>query len=315
MSEVLHKPVLLNEMLYYLAPRDGEVYLDGTFGAGGYTRAILESADCKIIAIDRDPVAESQARNLQNEFRGRFEFVPGCYGDALALLPSLQLDGMVLDIGVSSMQIDEGGRGFSFQKDGPLDMRMSQSGPTLAERLAEVEENELADILYHYGEERKSRRISRFIIEARAKEPILTTRQLAEIVRRAIPAHGAAIDPATRTFQALRIWMNRELEELENGLAAALQLLKAGGRLVVVVFHSLEDRIVKRFLQEHGGEKEAVSRHIPVANDVIEPPLFTLLTKKPVMGTETEIAANPRARSAKLRAAVRTDAPLKARAA
>lgn len=315
MSHAFHKPVLLNEMLQYLSPRDGEIYLDGTFGAGGYTRAILEAADCKVIAIDRDPVAEAQARNLQDEFRGRFEFVPGCYGEARSLLPSVQLDGMVLDIGVSSMQIDEGGRGFSFQKDGPLDMRMSQSGPTLAERLAEVEEEALADILYHYGEERKSRRISRFIIEARAKEAILTTRQLAEIVRRAIPAHGAAIDPATRTFQALRIWMNQELEELENGLAAALHLLKAGGRLVVVVFHSLEDRIVKRFLQEHAGEKEAVSRHIPITNEQAEAPLFTLLTKKPVMGTDAEIAGNPRARSAKLRAAVRTDAPVRARAA
>ncbi len=309
MNDAPHTPVLMKEVLHHLNPREGGVYVDATFGAGGYTQAILSACLCKVVALDRDPAVQPLVEKVSSRFSGRFEFIQGRFGDMVKLLEARgikHIDGIVFDIGVSSMQIDEAERGFSFQKMGPLDMRMSQEGPTLAERLQDIPEAELADILYVYGEEKKSRRIAKFIVEARTLQPITTTLELASIVRRAVPQGGSKIDPATRTFQALRIWMNRELEELEQGLAAAKELLKPDGRLVVVVFHSLEDRIVKQFLTEESGKTNGISRHIPLVAERKVESSFKLLTKKPVMAGEEETRSNPRARSAKLRAAIRT---------
>ena len=308
-----HVSVMLNEVVSTLAPKDGEVYVDGTFGYGGYTRAFLESADCTVIAIDRDPSAKLRADEMKAEFGERLIFVHGRFGDALELVKSAgyqQVDGFVLDIGVSSMQIDQAERGFSFRFDGPLDMRMdTSSGETAAHIVNTYEEEDIANLIYKYGEDRKSRIIARALVKERDIAPIDTTTRLAEIIRAVIyKSPKDKIDPATRTFQALRIAVNDELGELEQGLAAAEELLKEGGRLVVVSFHSLEEGIVKSFLYERSGKTPAPSKYLPVsATETL--PSFILSPRKPLDPTDAEIQQNPRSRSARLRGALRTSSP------
>ena len=309
-----HFPVMLPEVLSVLAPKDGEVYVDGTFGAGGYTRAFLEAADCTVIAIDRDPAAVIRADAMKAEFGDRLIFIPGRFGDALELVNAAgyaQVDGFVLDVGVSSMQFDEANRGFSFRFDAPLDMRMdTSSGETAADLVNTMDEEDLANLIYKFGDERKSRYIARRIVEERAKAPIETTLQLAQLIRDVVfKSPKDKIDPATRTFQALRIAVNDELCELERGLAAAERLLKEGGRLVVVSFHSLEDGIVKAFLYERAGKTPNVSKYLPLGPQGADPS-FILSPKKPLDPSESEISQNARSRSARLRAGMRTSAPL-----
>ncbi len=316
-----HRPVLLKEVLDALAPRDGAIYVDGTFGAGGYSTAILAAADCQVWGIDRDAGAAARGRALAESYGGRLHIVEGRFGEMGELLADKtgEIDGIALDLGVSSMQLDEAERGFSFRADGPLDMRMegpaAEGRPTAAEVVNSLPEAELADIIYEYGEERRARQVARAIVAARAEKPITRTGELADIVRGVVkpsrPGKGQkAIDPATRTFQALRIYVNDELGELRRGLEAAEALLGPGGRLAVVSFHSLEDRIVKQFLRERSGQQAGGSRHAPPAAG--NPPLaatFTLLFRGTRRPQETESRDNPRARSAQLRAAERTDAP------
>jgi 16S rRNA (cytosine1402-N4)-methyltransferase len=308
-----HVPVMLAEVLEALKPHDGEVYIDGTFGAGGYTRAILEEASCKVVAIDRDPDAKDRASGFEETYGDRFLFLSGCFGDMRDLLketPHEKVDGIVLDIGVSSFQIDDPARGFSFRFDGPLDMRMSKDGVSAADIVNTYAQDDLAHLIWKYGDERKSRRIASRIIEARAEHPIETTGQLADLVRSVVPkSFKDKSDPATRTFQALRIAVNDELKELESALLAAEYLLKPGGRLVVVAFHSLEDTIVKTFLYERCGKKSGGSRHLPQQDNQILPS-FELSPRKPIKPTSQEEVQNKRARSAVLRGAVRTDAPV-----
>ena len=305
-----HIPVLLDEVVDALAPAPGETHVDGTFGAGGYTKAILEKGAAHVFAFDRDPEAIQYGEGLAAACGGRLTLVPERFSrmrQALAARGVDEVDGVTLDIGVSSMQLDEAERGFSFQADGPLDMRMGRDGESAAEFLNRADEAEIADVIYHYGEEPKARRIARAIVAAR---PIARTGQLAEIVRRAT-GHKPQMkkDPATRTFQALRIHVNDELSELEGGLAAAEQVLRPGGRLAVVTFHSLEDRIVKRFLKTRSGALPSGSRHRPAANETDAPlPTFEAVAR-PVRAGDAETKANPRARSATLRAARRTSAP------
>ena len=308
-----HIPVLLSEVIESLDPQDGETFIDGTFGAGGYTRAILEAAFTHVIAIDRDPDAFPRAVPLMAEFGERFLFRPGCFGDieAIAAVAGWELvDGVVLDIGVSSIQIDEAERGFSFQSDGPLDMRMSRSGESAADVVNTYAEEQLADVIYQLGEDRKSRAIARAIVRQRNEQPFARTSELAQCVSRVF--HGRKIDgrhPATRTFQALRIHVNDELGELARALLAAEKILKPGGRLVVVTFHSLEDRIVKRFFTNRAGKKSRGSRHLPETPVKLSAPSFRILNSRPLTPQKGELDLNPRARSARLRAAIRTDAP------
>jgi 16S rRNA (cytosine1402-N4)-methyltransferase len=318
---VPHKPVMLTQMVNAMQPADGETYVDGTFGAGGYSRALLESAECRVYAIDRDPNVARLADLLKQDFPDRFFLLAGTFGNMVELLAAqgvTSVNGVVLDIGVSSMQIDVPGRGFSFSHDGPLDMRMGALGLSAADIVNRYSEKEIADILYMYGEEKASRRIARAIVKAREETPITRTKQLADIVRGVIPPSPrlrrdkGKIDPATRTFQGLRIAVNEELGELEQGLEAAEQLLAPGGRLLVVTFHSLEDRIVKQFYQSRSGDTRGGSRHLPATANTA-PSTFFLPGKKPVLPDEAEIAANPRARSAKLRIAVRTGQAVKDR--
>ncbi|HJQ60877.1 MAG TPA: 16S rRNA (cytosine(1402)-N(4))-methyltransferase RsmH [Vineibacter sp.] len=303
-----HVPVLCGEVVRQLAPRDGGTYVDGTFGAGGYSRALLDAAECRVFGIDRDPEAVRAARSMEAEAAGRLVVIEGRFGDMTELLGArgvTAVAGVALDLGVSSMQIDTPERGFSFRSDGPLDMRMSGVGPSAADIVNTSGESELADILYAYGEERQSRRIARAIVRARADTPITRTGQLADIVRRALgPAAGRdKIDPATRTFQALRIHVNDEQGELRRGLDAADTLLAPGGRLAVVSFHSLEDRAVKTFLRDRGGEGPRPSRHAPDARRGDgRAPTWRVLTRRPVTAGAAECTANPRARSARLRA-------------
>jgi 16S rRNA (cytosine1402-N4)-methyltransferase len=316
-----HRPVLLKEVLEALAPRDGAIYVDGTFGAGGYSRAILDAADCTVWGIDRDKAAVARGRALAEDFAGRLRMIEGCFGEMADLLAELSgaVDGVALDLGVSSMQLDEAERGFSFRADGPLDMRMegpdAAGRPSAAEVVNSLPEAELADIIYEYGEERRARQVARAIVAARAEKPIARTFELAELVRGVVkPARtqksGAkAIDPATRTFQALRIYVNDELGELRRGLEAAEALLGPGGRLAVVSFHSLEDRIVKQFLRERSGGDAGGSRHAPPTRETDRAATFTLLFRGTRRPAEDECRANPRARSAQLRAAERTAAP------
>ena len=299
-----HISVLLEEVVTALAPRDGAIFVDGTFGAGGYTRALLERAPCRVYGIDRDPSAQAAGADFAKRYDGRFDFLAGRFGDMEELLAGkgvASVDGVTLDLGVSSMQIDQPERGFSFQKDGPLDMRMSRSGPTAADLVNGLPEAELADIFWRYGEERHSRRLARAIVTDRKADPFLTTRQLAELVRRVVPGSKDGIDPATRTFQGLRIAVNDELGEVERGLAAAEKLLAPGGRLAVVSFHSLEDRLVKDFLKGGSGLSARPSRHLPDVKS--EAARFRLISKKPIVAGEAELLANPRSRSAKLRVA------------
>lgn len=308
-----HAPVLLREVMTALEPRAGGTYIDGTFGAGGYTRAILNVPGTAVLGFDRDPTAVAAAAPMLAEFAGRLELVQAPFSTlaevvAARSMPS-PLAGIVLDIGVSSMQIDEPDRGFSFQADGPLDMRMSRAGTSAADVVNGFEPERIADILYQYGEERRSRAIARAIVTRREQAPIITTLQLADVVGSVLGRHKIeGRNPATRTFQALRIFVNDELGELERALAAAEVVLPPGGRLVVVTFHSIEDRIVKRFFAERCRPEPAGSRHLPAAATAA-PPSFQFVNRKPVNAGQDEIAANPRARSAKLRAAVRTDAP------
>jgi len=301
----------LQEVIAALDPARGGVYLDGTFGAGGYARAMLAAGADRVIGVDRDPEAIARGLEWATLYGGRLELVEGRFGelDELAALvgaPSLQ--GVALDIGVSSMQIDEAARGFSFQKDGPLDMRMERAGPSAADIVNRADERALADIFYHYGEERAARRIAKAIVHARTNEPIETTSPLAEVIAGVMPRQRPGQPhPATRSFQALRIAVNDELGELIHALSAAERALAPGGVLAVVTFHSLEDRIVKRFLQLRSGGGPRPSRHAPEASH--EAPAFELLFRKAAAPGEEELQANIRARSAKLRAARRTDAP------
>ncbi|MDX9859802.1 MAG: 16S rRNA (cytosine(1402)-N(4))-methyltransferase RsmH [Rhodospirillales bacterium] len=308
-----HVPVMLNEVLAVLAPRDGGIYVDGTFGGGGYARAVLEAAHCSVWGIDRDPDAVARGTEMAKRFPGRLNVIGGRYGDMVRLLSACGLskvDGVALDLGVSSMQIDDAERGFSFREDGPLDMRMEKGGESAADAVNSLSEKELADIIYAYGEERASRRVARAIVEAREREPIARTRQLAAIVRRVVPKSRDGIDPATRTFQALRIHVNQEMAELDRGLAAAEAVLKAGGRLAVVSFHSLEDRRVKTFLRSHSEDRPRASRHLPEGAGASTPAAtFRLLGRRAVVPGDAEVAVNPRARSARLRAAERTATP------
>lgn len=299
-----HIPVMLDEVLEALSPADNEVYVDGTFGAGGYSTAILKTAQCNVIGIDRDPTAIASGQEVVKTFLPRLKLVQDKFGNVENLLDE-KIDGFVLDIGVSSMQIDQAERGFSFMRDGPLDMRMGE-GETAADIVASMEEEDLANLIYKYGEDRQSRRIAKAIVVAREQQKIETTLQLAEIVEKAIPRKwGDKIHPATRTFQALRIAVNDELGELERALEASIRILKPGGRLVVVTFHSLEDRIVKNFLRDHSDKVESKNKY--AANDVQITQPFELLERKAVLATKKEASINPRARSAKLRAAIRTE--------
>ena len=307
-----HIPVLGRQAIEFLKPRPGGVYVDGTFGAGGYTRAILAAADCKVVGIDRDQSAVALGADLVDLSAGRLTLIEDRFSnlDAVAREAGFDaVDGVVLDLGVSSMQLDSANRGFSFRLDGPLDMRMSGDGASAAEVVNSANERDLADIIFTLGEERHSRSVARAIVKARAQAPFETTRALAEIVASVVRSRQNEIHPATRTFQALRIYVNDELGELAAALQAAERILKVGGRLVAVSFHSLEDRIVKAFLADRA-QGRGGSRHAPEVNRPA--PTFQVLTKRPVMADTDEIALNPRARSAKLRAAERAEAPARA---
>jgi 16S rRNA (cytosine1402-N4)-methyltransferase len=304
-----HLPVLLGAVIERLAPKPGEIHVDGTFGAGGYTRAIL-ARGARVVAIDRDPTAITAGAALVAASAGRLTLVPGVFGDLDRIVADLGLgavDGVVLDIGVSSMQLDRAERGFSFRLDGPLDMRMGDVGETAADVVNTADHGTLAHIFRVYGEEKRAGQVARAIVEARKDTPFTTTRQLAKTIEGVIRAKPHEIHPATRVFQALRIHVNDELGELVRALVAAERVLKPGGRLVVVTFHSLEDRIVKRFFADRTKTAPGGSRHAPQAT--VDPATFMALTKGVDEAGDDEIAANPRARSAKLRAAIRTAAP------
>jgi 16S rRNA (cytosine1402-N4)-methyltransferase len=309
---IRHRPVMLAEVLAALEPRDDAIYVDGTFGGGGYTRAILERARAMVYAIDRDADAIAAGAGLAERFPGRLILLEGPFSQMAELLEACGVegvDGIVLDIGVSSMQLGDPERGFSFMADGPLDMRMSRTGPTAADVVNNYEPSELARIIARYGEERRARAIARAIAAARKEAPITRTGELVAVIERVMGRpRPDMIHPATRTFQGLRIHVNDELGELERALEASEALLSPGGRLVVVAFHSLEDRIVKRFLTERTGRTARPSRHAPLPGPAPEP-TFEPLTKGALRPTPEECDANPRARSARLRAAVRTQAP------
>jgi 16S rRNA (cytosine1402-N4)-methyltransferase len=309
-----HVPVLGGKAVEMLEPRDGGIYVDATFGAGGYSRAILDVAGTRVLGIDRDRSAIVGGFDLVDRSGGRLTLVEDRFSN-LAEICAAQgfaaVDGVVMDVGVSSMQLDEAERGFSFRLGGPLDMRMGRDGPTAADVIASASETDLANIIYIFGEERHSRAVAGAIVAARKEAPVTTTRALAAIVAKVVRSKPGEIHPATRTFQALRIFVNEELDELHLALAAAERVLKPGGRLVVVSFHSLEDRIVKNFFAERG-KAGGGSRHLPEIAQAA--PSFVILTKRPVKPDDAEISANPRARSAKLRAAERTQAPAHAAA-
>lgn len=302
-SSARHIPVMLQEVLQYLAPQAGETYVDATFGNGGYSEAILEAAACRLIAIDRDPSVQQRAEELKKKYGSRFTFKPGTFSQ-LSTLINFPIDGIVFDIGVSSMQLDDGFRGFSFAKEAPLDMRMSMSGLSAKEIVNTYSERSLADLIYNYGEEKKSRQIAAKIIEYRAQKPIEKTTELAEIIYKVMPKHIGQIDPATRTFQALRIAVNDELNELQHGLQAATDILSPSARLVVVDFHSLEDRIVKNFFAEKTEKRVHQSRYKAVEQHADKDKPFSYASKA-IKPTEQECIANPRARSAKLRYAIK----------
>ena len=299
----IHYPVMLNEVLDSLDIKDGKIYVDATFGNGGYSEAILNKANCKLIALDRDNTVLSRVEELKKQYGNRFEFRQGCFGNFASLI-SENIDGAVFDIGVSSMQLDQTERGFSFAKEAPLDMRMSQTGVSAKDLVNSLSENELADILYNYGEEKKSRQIAKKIVEARKTKLIETTVELANIIYQVNKrSFNQNIDPATRSFQALRIAVNDELNELSKGLSGAASRLNKNGRLVVVDFHSLEDRIVKTFMKENSDKKEHVSRYRQ-GSKLNSNALFSF-TSKAIVPTAQELELNSRSRSAKLRYAIR----------
>ena len=302
-----HIPVLGRLAVEFLNVHDGGVYIDATFGGGGYSRDILAAASCNVIGIDRDQSAIARGADLVQASGGRLVLVEDEFSNLQAVVASRDaVDGVVFDLGVSSPQLEEPARGFSFRHDGPLDMRMGRDGPSAADVVAAASERDLATIIATLGEERHARAVARALVAARRDAPIQSTRALAEIVTSVVHARPGTIHPATRTFQALRIFVNEELAELAAGLAAAEQVLKPGGRLVVVAFHSLEDRIAKTFLAERS-RRGGFSRHRPEVAQAAA--TFRVLTKRPIVPDEAEVSANPRARSAKLRAAERTDAP------
>jgi 16S rRNA (cytosine1402-N4)-methyltransferase len=306
-----HFPVLLDVVLGALMPRDGMAYVDGTFGAGGYSAGLLAAAQCRVLGIDRDPSAVRRGAVLAAGHPGRLSLIEGRFGDIERLIGAANLGpvaGVALDLGVSSMQLDSAERGFSFRLDGPLDMRMGEEGTNAADLIAHLSEGELAELIGSLGEERFARRVARAIVAARQQGPIRRTGALAQIVRAAIPTREPGFDAATRTFQALRIAVNDELGELDRGLAGAERVLMPGGRLAVVAFHSLEDARVKNFLRQRSGAAAATSRHAPPA-PAAPAPSFRLLTRRAVRPSADEILRNPRARSARLRAAERTAAP------
>ncbi|MBT5266351.1 MAG: 16S rRNA (cytosine(1402)-N(4))-methyltransferase RsmH [Rhodospirillaceae bacterium] len=322
MTEI-HAPVLLAEVLNAIEPRDGGRYVDGTFGAGGYTTGLLDAAECRVWAIDRDPDAIDRGKPLKARYGDRLTLVHGRFGEMDRLMAEQgehDFDGIALDLGVSSPQLDEAERGFSFREDGPLDMRMSKSGPSAADVVNTASETDLADIIFHLGEERYARRVARAIVAARTDGAILRTRTLADLVRGVVPTaksgakSGAksrkTIHPATRTFQALRIHVNGELDELDHGLRAAELMLSPNGRLAVVSFHSLEDRRVKTFIRNRSGGAARPSRHLAFADATdAPPPSLRAITRRPISPGEPETRRNPRARSARLRVAERTEAP------
>ena len=294
-----HFPVMLPEVLEAIKPQDNKVYVDATFGNGGYTEALLKAANCKVIALDRDPNVISRAPEIKSIYQDRFEFRAGQFGN-FAELVSENIDGAVFDIGVSSMQLDNAERGFSFSKDAALDMRMSCEGTSAADLVNSLDEKDLADIIYKYGEEKKSRQIAHQIVLHRQNAPITTTTQLADIIYSVIRKNPKSIDPATRTFQALRIAVNNELGELENGLIGATNRLNSGARLVVVTFHSLEDRIVKTFFKENSGPNVHISKYAKNIPEPLENVKFSNISKA-IGASEQEVEVNKRSRSAKLR--------------
>ena len=314
--ERAHVPVMVDAVLAALAPRDGEAFLDGTFGGGGHAAALLRAAHCSVWGVDRDSDAVSRGAELVREYPNRLRVLEGRFSEMASLLADhgvSGIDGVTLDLGISTFQLDDPARGFSFQADGPLDMRMGQEGRSAADVVNAEDEVTLRHLISTYGEERHAGRIARAIVSSRANSPIHTTRELADLIVRAMPSgprrrHGD-IHPATRTFQALRICVNDEIEELKRGLVAAERLLNPQGRLAVVSFHSLEDREVKRFLEARSSSRPGPSRHLPQSPEHSAPATFELLFRGVRRPTNNEIAANPRARSARMRAAVRTYAP------
>ena len=308
-----HVSVMTNEVVSGLNPRNGGIYVDGTFGQGGYSRAILDAAATRVFGIDRDPAAIDFGAELINEYPSRLTLIQGCFGDITKIMANegiSHVDGIILDLGVSSPQIDNPDRGFSFRYDGPLDMRMENKGPTAADFINDATEEDIANVIYEYGDERHSRRIARRIIEARKLKPILSTSQLVNIIQSNVRRSRDGIHPATRTFMALRIQVNDELGELDRGLISAEKILKPGGRLAVVAFHSLEDKKIKSFLHERGGLAANGSRHMPETNEINMAPSFNLVKRGVIKPAVSEVLTNPRSRSAKLRVAERTDAPV-----
>lgn len=307
-----HIPVLLSQVIDGLNPKDGGLYVDGTFGAGGYTVALLQSADCTVWAIDRDPEALERGQALADSYPGRLHFLQGRFGNLADLLIDngvTAVDGIALDLGISSMQVDDRSRGFSFLRDGPLDMRMEKTGMSAADAVNSLPEAELADIIYKYGEERFSRRVARAIVEARKSRPFSRTIHLADTIRAEVRRSQDGIDPATRTFQALRIYVNDELGELERGLYGAERLLAENGRMAVVSFHSLEDRIVKTFIRDRSGRTPNPSRHIPAPMTSSNTATFSMVNSRAITPAKREVRDNPRSRSARLRIAERTSVP------
>ena len=308
-----HVSVMTNEVVSGLNPRNGGIYVDGTFGQGGYSRAILDAAATRVFGIDRDPAAIDFGAELINEYPSRLTLIQGCFGDITKIMANegiSHVDGIMLDLGVSSPQIDNPDRGFSFRYDGPLDMRMENKGPTAADFINGATEEDIANVIYEYGDERHSRRIARRIVEARKLKPILSTSQLVNIIHSNVRRSRDGIHPATRTFMALRIQVNDELGQLDRGLISAERILKPGGRLAVVAFHSLEDKKIKSFLHERGGLAAKGSRHMPETNEINMAPSFNLVKRGVIKPAVSEVLSNPRSRSAKLRVAERTDAPV-----
>lgn len=308
-----HAPVLLGEVCSALIPRAGATFVDGTFGRGGHTLALLEAAPCHVIAIDRDPSAEGHAQEIKRRFGACFTFIAGRFSSLANLLSDKDIStidgGVLFDLGVSSPQLDDPARGFSFRHDADLDMRMGGDGPTAADLVNQADEHTLTRLLRDLGEERRARAVARAIVQARQNQPITRTGTLAAIIRRVVPKAADGLDPATRSFQAIRMHVNQELEEIDRGLAAAEKVMSEGARLAVIAFHSVEDGVVKRFLRDRSGAAPRTSRHLPPDARAERPPSFRQITRRPIRPTDTEVQKNPRARSARLRVAERTAAP------